>query len=549
MNGFPFDMNNSPLPYPGSVNVSLGSGLDSQIFTANDEFDFTSINYDEFDFSSINFNDPMLADAFNSLDYGNGMSGSNLGNSDTTAGSRVDTGVSALGHQDPPASTSDTPSNSILAPVLVPKTGFTSLEPTTHAQRNPLLPTQSIRPHLKRTLDPVQARTMNEAKAEKQRLAMLARDDVLKLATEFEQNVAGLAEKHSVSVEYLKSLMSMASKFKRMRAPGRMQALVHLKAKEVNASLPVGGKLKAPALRKLVDEDEALLMISDDKIEQAKWEVVEKRLLSIRGIRPTNLSAGKDYSAFSRLVKKEFDALHVRTGTVGFGFLCPGTSDDKGFPAWFVAGNKTADFVRHHLNTTMWDLLLELELWTAKKEKPATVVQIQSQCSVMIASSLRYILKDKSASMNYANYHSCIVDKHHVQLIGLPDSQLFIDANGPIKPFDIKDRKTLDALHAALESGACRWSKMSSEEVKEHGECMQMQVPKVRAVRSDKGKKRGRRTDANSNNSESQAPPPKRMRHAAKQKARVAKSLPPKRIQSSEDTDESDRSDGEGDTT
>ncbi|KAJ3742463.1 hypothetical protein DFH05DRAFT_1558504 [Lentinula detonsa] len=333
----------------------------------------------------------------------------------------------------------------------------------------------------------------------------------------------------------------MASKFKRKRAPGRMQALVHLKAKEVNASLPVGGKLKAPALRKLVDEDEALLMISDDKIEQAKREVEEKRLLSIR--------AGKDYSAFSRLVKKEFDVLHVRTGAVGFGFLCPGTSDDKGFPAWFVAGNKTADFVRHHLNTTMWDLLLELELWTAKKEKPATVVQIQSQCSVMIASSLRYILKDKSASMNYANYHSCIVDKHHVQLIGLPDSQLFIDANGPIKPFDIKDRKTLDALHAALESGACCWSKMSSEEVKEHGECMQMQVPKVRAVRSDKGKKRGRHTDANNNNGESQAPPPKRMHHAAKQKARVAKSLPPKRIQSSEDTDESDGSDSEEDAS
>ncbi|KAJ3740350.1 hypothetical protein DFH05DRAFT_1545796 [Lentinula detonsa] len=575
MNGFPFDVNNPPLPYPGSVDVSLGSGLDCQVFTGDDEFDFSSINYNEFDFSSINFDDPMLVDAFNSLDYGNGMSGSNLGNSDPTAGSRVDTddpgnmssflpsespssnlspasgGVSALGHQNSPASTGNTPSNSISAPVLVPKTGFTSFEPTTHAQRNPLLPTQNIRPHPKRTLDPVQARTMNEAKAEKQRLAMLARDDVLKLATEFEQNVASLAEKHAVSVEYLKGLMSMASKFKRKRAPGRMQALVHLKAKEVNASLPVGGKLKAPALRKLVDEDEALLMISNDKIEQAKREVEEKRLLSIRGIRPTNLSAGKDYSAFSRLVKKEFDALHVRTGAVGFGFLCPGTSDDKGFPAWFVAGNKTADFVRHHLNTTMWDLLLELELWTAKKEKPATVVQIQSQCSVMIASSLRYILKDKSASMNYANYHSCIVDKHHVQLIGLPDSQLFIDANGPIKPFDIKDRKTLDALHAALESGACRWSKMSSEEVKEHGECLQMQVPKVRAVRSDKGKKRGRRTDANNNNNdESQAPPPKRMRHPAKQKARIAKSLPPKHIQrSSEDTDESDGSNGEGDAS
>ncbi|KAJ3742464.1 hypothetical protein DFH05DRAFT_1461564 [Lentinula detonsa] len=167
MNGFPFDVNNSPLPYPGSVDVSLGSGLDSQIFTGDNEFDFSSINYDEFDFSSINFDDPMLVDAFNSF--------SNL--------SPASGGVSALGHQNPPASTSNTPSNSILAPVLVPKTGFTSFEPTTHAQRNPLLPTQSICPHPKRTLDPVQARTMNEAKAEKQRLAMLARDDVLKLAT------------------------------------------------------------------------------------------------------------------------------------------------------------------------------------------------------------------------------------------------------------------------------------------------------------------------------------------------------------------------------
>lgn len=233
--------------------------------------------------------------------------------------------ASDLGREDPPASASNmnTRSGNSSPPILPPKTSFSSFEPTTHAQRNPLLPTQSVRARPNRTLDPVQARTMNEAKVEKQRLAMLARDDVLKLAMEFEQNIASLAEKHAVSVEYLKSLMSMASKFKRKRAPGRMQALVHLKAKEVNAgkcflpafihitlaerivALPVGGKLKAPALRKLVDEDEALLRLSDDKIEQAKREVEEKRLLSMRGIRPTNLSAGKDYSAFSRSVKKE----------------------------------------------------------------------------------------------------------------------------------------------------------------------------------------------------------------------------------------------------
>ncbi|KAF9060852.1 hypothetical protein BDP27DRAFT_1193649, partial [Rhodocollybia butyracea] len=413
------------------------------------------------------------------------------------------------------------------ARLSAPKPALISFEPTTHAQRNPLLPTQSLCAHPKRTLDPVQARTMNKAKAEKQRLTMLARDDVVKLAEEFEENIAGLAQKHSVTVEYLKGLMSMTSKYKRKRATGRMQALVYLKGKEVNLTLPPGSKLKAPALRKLVDEDEELRTISDEKIEQLKHEVEEKRLLSTRGIRPTNLSAAKDYLAFSQSVKKEFDSLHVQTGAVGFGFLCPGTSDDKGFPAWFVAGNKTSDFVRHHLNTTMWDLLLEMELWTTKKEsdashteRPATILEIQSQSSAMIASSLHksYILKDKSMNMNYASYHTSIVAKHHVQLIGLPNFQTH-------QPFDIKDRKALEALHGALESGACCWSRMSAEEVKEHDTWIQTQAPKERAVRSDKGTKRGRckgTADTDNNSNENQAPPPKRQQIGSqKSKGRV----------------------------
>lgn len=63
--------------------------------------------------------------------------------------------------------------------------------------------------------------------------------------------------------------------------------------------------MKAPALRKLVEEDSELLALSDDKVEEAKKEVEAKRLLSTRGIRPTNASAGKDFSATSRLMNTE----------------------------------------------------------------------------------------------------------------------------------------------------------------------------------------------------------------------------------------------------
>lgn len=32
--------------------------------------------------------------------------------------------------------------------------------------------------------------------------------------------------------------------------------------------------------------------------------------------------------------------------------------------------------------------------------------------------------------MNYANYHRSIVDKYHIQLIGLPDFEMFKDSYG-----------------------------------------------------------------------------------------------------------------------
>lgn len=52
--------------------------------------------------------------------------------------------------------------------------------------------------------------------------------------------------------------------------------------------------------------------------------------------------------------------------------------------------------------------------------------------------------------MNYNNYHTNIVAKYHVQLIGLPPS-----LPKPVKPFDISDRSVLQDLHAALEAGTC----------------------------------------------------------------------------------------------
>ncbi|KAE9407452.1 hypothetical protein BT96DRAFT_933486 [Gymnopus androsaceus JB14] len=582
---------------------------------------------DDFDFGAIDFNDPMLKDAFDfinriadgetapslsngsadmhssmgafqlgSMASGNSYDGGDmLGNprflspsplflpdtDDTNdflfpASDEAPLSTAANGEESSSSSTGElidssnqstsNPANNAALPA--------SFLLSSHVERNPLLPTQTVRVHPpKKTLTTAQAQTMNAAKAEKAKRAMLLKTDVIKLFDEHEEKIANLAKVHSVKPEYLKRLLTTASTLKRKRATGRIQALVHIKAQEENSTRPVGQKLKAPALRKLVDKDTELLEISKEKLEQAKREVDAQRLLSTRGARPNIASAGKDFGCTSRLIKNEFDSLHLRTGAVGFGVLAPGSGDDRGLPIWFVAGSNSVDFVRAHLNTTMWDLTGQLELWanTRKSGKPPTIPDLQSRSSNVIASGLRYILGNKSVGMNYVNYHRSIVGKYHVCLIGLPDLAIFKNANGPITPFLIKDQATLEALYTALEAGACHWARMSPDDIAEHNEWLKTQPVKERSVRSDKGQKRGRRTRGTESDDENESRESSRKRKrankkgsslqnsgrttakgrktAAPKKSRVSKQLPPRSretVDSDEDLD-LDGDDGEND--
>ncbi|KAJ3848694.1 hypothetical protein EV368DRAFT_86344 [Lentinula lateritia] len=357
-----------------------------------------------------------------------------------------------------------------------------SCQPTTHAERNPLLPTQSIHARATRHLDAVQSRTMHEAKVEKQKLDLLLKQDVIKLMTTFEEMTASLAHKHHRTPAYVKELISTTSHLSRQKATGRMQALIHIESKEVNSTLPVGSKLKAPALRKLVDEDAELLALSDEKVQEAQKEV-----------------------------DTEFDGLHVCTGAIGFGMLTPGAREDRGLPLWFVAGPDTAKFVRQHLNMTMWDLLGLLELWANSKHnhrfnrsffgKEIPLTNDYRKTFYLGRASITmfcygHIGSLKTVAMNYNNYHTNIVAKYHVQLIGLPPA-----LPEPVKPFDISDRWNMSMISNGKEVG------------------------KERVERSDKGTKRGPRKRTNNDdddddNNETNKPVQKhRRRKAPSQKA------------------------------
>ncbi|KAJ3712395.1 hypothetical protein C8R42DRAFT_647560 [Lentinula raphanica] len=454
-----------------------------------------------------------------------------------------------------PSSTS-----SLLEKALEHSGPFPKHRPTTHADRNPLLPTQERRQRPpKRVLTPAQLRTMQEGKAAKQRQNLLLKTDILDLLDKHEQAIEELASKHSVEADYIKKLIIPVTKLKEKKAVGRRQALVYMKGKEVNEGLAAGSRLKAPALNRLVEEDDELLSISDEKLQEVIKEIEENRILSTSGTRPSNLSAGKDFQAMSVRFHDEFEKLHLRTGAMGFGFLVPGTSDCKGTPTFFFAGKDSPKFVRQQLNLEMWDLLHLLELWahSSQSSKPPTFLERKNECANIIASGLRYILRNKSAKMNYENYHRSVVAQHHIRIIGLPDSLPDI-----VNPHTISNKDTLQALHAALQSGTCRWAAMNSDEVEQHQKWMESEsaegrtVGRQRAERSDKGKKRGRRGDqvVTANEDENGDPPRKRqkksaptLRHdASRHRERVSKQLPPQ-FKSREFIDDDDDESGSDD--
>ena len=92
--------------------------------------------------------------------------------------------------------------------------------------------------------------------------------------------------------------------------------------------------------------------------------------------------------------------------------------------------------------------------------------------------------------MNYLNYATAIQQKHHVELLGWPESIPFAN------PHHITVVAVARLLQHALTVATCKWVVMSTRRVKEHSAAVALAIDggetvgKKRKQRSDKGKKR-----------------------------------------------------------
>lgn len=121
------------------------------------------------------------------------------------------------------------------------------------------------------------------------------------------------------------------------------------------------------------------------------------------------------------------------------------------------------------------------------------------------------------------------VIKYSIQLIGWPAL-----LGSPHSPWGLKRISDLRLLYAALESGECRWEKMSSGEVTEYAQDIADRraagetIGKARKERSDKGGTHQRsihqEEDEDDSDEENQPPRKKARATAAKPKAVAARS-------------------------
>jgi hypothetical protein len=100
------------------------------------------------------------------------------------------------------------------------------------------------------------------------------------------------------------------------------------------------------------------------------------------------------------------------------------------------------------------------------------------------------ITNNVNLGMNYINYRTSIVQKHHIELLGWPVDIPFVN------PHQITSIAMARKLQQALALGTCKWVAMTRQRRKDHAAALELDIEggktvgKKRKSRSDKGKKR-----------------------------------------------------------
>ncbi|KZP05569.1 hypothetical protein FIBSPDRAFT_967163 [Athelia psychrophila] len=366
------------------------------------------------------------------------------------------------------------------------------IDRTTHAKRNPTFQVQGVRQKGRKISSAEKANRVIQ-QAERRTATKLLDDDLNVLLEEHEHKLTELAEKHNVKNAKIMQLATMATHYKKARAPTLYNAYVHHLAEVANAELPEGRRKTLKEIKQTV-KCGWKSALSKERRQELIDALLAHRELKRTGIRAYNSATTQDIIATTNSISMELDALYERTNFSVLWVGARGNVNDEAIPSFHGAGD-TELFFRECFNTTNEEAGIKMEQWLCNRDSSLldrdTVSKIRADCVAYIKAGLCTITNKKDIEMQYSRYHTHIVNIHHIKLINHP-----FDLKNPGEITNATDLRT---LRSAFINKECKWVRLSEDEVREHmkqveGDRITKGKPvKTRAKRSDTGKSHKKR--------------------------------------------------------
>ncbi|KAI5985939.1 hypothetical protein EDD15DRAFT_2175393 [Pisolithus albus] len=360
-----------------------------------------------------------------------------------------------------------------------------------------------IPPRSSEKLDAVQ-RAARKVAAEQRRAKQQAISDaVAELLEEQETRINEIAKAHSVLPEKVRLLITGETHYRKRREESLANALVRIKARQVNSDLPCGQKFQLKELQEMVANDPDLQNLDEETKQRYLGELKESHSCKAIGVRSTNTAASRDVQATLKKIYGELQALAYRTGIYACMFVTRGHVYDMHAATWFGTDN-IMDFWEDRMKLSPDYIIKQLELWACNEEKNIeardSLENMQKQAKNGLDSGFSSITKhlrqEKAIRLRFANFEQ-IKYKFGISYEGWPDGIPFSS------PYKIQTVDEIRRLRDAIRDDSFRWVKMTATQHHEYRKQVDARreagetVGVPRQGRSDKGKKRKALNDEN----------------------------------------------------
>ncbi|KAG1901631.1 uncharacterized protein F5891DRAFT_1187510 [Suillus fuscotomentosus] len=328
-------------------------------------------------------------------------------------------------------------------------------------------------------------------------------DAVKSLATTYADMIEKLADEHSVTTEKVKLLLGCKTFYKNKQGPTLHNAIVHVKALELNEGRPMGAKYT-------LEKKDYILKLKEHRMQQC---------LSVCA---TNLAASKDAQVTLDKVFKELEALALHTGMYVCLFATHGHVYDTNQAMWFGTDN-VMYFWEDVLSLQPDYITKQLELWGCNQNKNInerdSVENMQRQSKHLLESGFNVITKGHNICMVYMNFETSIKEKHGINIKGWPENVLFTS------PYKIGTVDKIRSLHHALQNGTCHWVNFTPHQHQEHIQHLDARHKAGETVRAPRKKHSDAGVSCKHRSAKEKVPPSKRVRSAVSNRRPAPKSV------------------------